>query len=107
MLQKLLGCFNTPALVINPTVQGESESHSVVSNSLQPQGLYYPWNSPGQNPGVCSFSLLQGIFEPRSLTLQLDSLPAELSKDGGNLSIDKNNSYNGLKLSNMFKSVNS
>ena len=40
----------------------ESESHSVVSNSLQPHGLYNPWNSPGQNPGVGSLSLLQGIF---------------------------------------------
>ena len=25
-------------------------------------GLYSPWNSPGQNTGVGSFSLLQGIF---------------------------------------------
>ena len=31
----------------------ESESvHSVVSDSLQPHGLYSPWNSPGQNTGV-------------------------------------------------------
>ena len=29
--------------------QNESESHSVVSNSLRPHGLYTPWNSPGQN----------------------------------------------------------
>ena len=40
----------------------ESESHSVVSNSLQLHGLYSPWNSPGQNTGVGSLSLLQGIF---------------------------------------------
>ena len=40
----------------------ESESCSVVSNSLQPQGLYSPWNSPGQDTGVGSLSLLQGIF---------------------------------------------
>ena len=40
----------------------ESESHSVVSNSLQPHGLYSPWNFPGQNTGVGSLSLLQGIF---------------------------------------------
>ena len=39
-----------------------SESHSVVSDSLQPQGLYSPWDSPGQNTGVRSLSLLQGIF---------------------------------------------
>src|SRR5574340_1064214 len=40
----------------------ESESHSVVSDSLQPHGLYSPWNSPGQSPGVGSLSLLQMIF---------------------------------------------
>ena len=40
----------------------ESESHSVVSDSQQPHGLYSPWNSPGQNTGVSSLSLLQGIF---------------------------------------------
>ena len=40
----------------------QSASHSVVSNSLQPHGLYSPWNSPGQNTGVGSLSLLQGIF---------------------------------------------
>ena len=39
-----------------------SESRSVVSNSLRPHGLYSPWNSPGQNTGVGSLSLLQGIF---------------------------------------------
>ena len=40
----------------------ESESHSVVSDSLRPHGLYSPWNSPGQNTGVGSLSLFQGIF---------------------------------------------
>ena len=45
----------------------ESESHSVVSNSLQPHGLYSPWNSPGQNTGVGSLSLLQGIFPTEGL----------------------------------------
>ena len=29
---------------------------------LRPQGLYSPWNSPGQSTGVRSLSLLQGIF---------------------------------------------
>ena len=33
-----------------------------MSNSLQPQGLYIPWNSPDQNTGVDSLSLLQGVF---------------------------------------------
>ena len=39
-----------------------SESHSVGSDSLWPHGLYNPWNSPGQNTGVGSCSLLQGTF---------------------------------------------
>ena len=39
-----------------------SESHSVMSNSLWPHGLYSLWNSPGQNTGVGSLFLLQGIF---------------------------------------------
>ena len=44
------------------TVSKESESCSVVSNSLRLHGLYGPSNSPGQNPGLGSRSLLQGIF---------------------------------------------
>ena len=43
-------------------VLGDSESRSVVSDCLWPHGLYSPWNSPGQNTGVGSLSLLQGIF---------------------------------------------
>ena len=42
--------------------QDESESQSVMSDALQPYGLYSPWNSPGQNTGVGGLSLLQGIF---------------------------------------------
>ena len=39
-----------------------SESCSVMLNSLGLHELYSPWNSPGQNSGVVSLSLLQGIF---------------------------------------------
>ena len=39
-----------------------SESHSVESDSLWPQGLYSSWKSLGQNTRVGSLSLLQGIF---------------------------------------------
>ena len=46
----------------NQERKSESEIRSVVSDSLQPHGLYSPWNSPGQNTGVGSLSLLQGIF---------------------------------------------
>ena len=47
-----------------------------------PWTIYSPWNSPGQNTGLGSLSLLQGIVptqgsKPRSPTLQSDSLPAE------------------------------
>ena len=38
------------------------ESHSIVSDSLWPHGLYSPWNCPDQNTGEGSLSLLQGIF---------------------------------------------
>ena len=46
----------------------ESESHSVRTDSLQPHRLYSPWNSPVQNTGVGSHSLLQGIFPTRDRT---------------------------------------
>ena len=45
----------------------EGESQSVVSHSLQPHGLYSPWNSPGQNTGVGSLSLLQHYQESQEL----------------------------------------
>ena len=45
----------------------ESESHPVMSNCLWPHRLYSPWNSPGQNTGVSSLSLLQGIFPTQGL----------------------------------------
>ena len=44
----------------------ESESLSITLDSLQPHGLC-PWNSPGQNTGVGSLSLLQGIFPTQRL----------------------------------------
>ena len=37
-------------------------NRSVMSDSLQPHGLYSPWNSPGQNTGVGNLYLLQRIF---------------------------------------------
>ena len=48
--------------------KSESVSHSVVSDSLGPQGLYLsrllcPWNSPDKNTGVgCYFLLLRNGF---------------------------------------------
>ena len=51
-----------------------------MSGSLQPHGLYSPWNSPGQNTRAGSFSLLQGIFPTQGSKPGLAggfSLPAE------------------------------
>ena len=45
-----------------PGVQSESESCSVVSDSLRPHGLYNPRDSPGKNTVVGCHALLQGIF---------------------------------------------
>ena len=45
-----------------PVCLSVCESCSVVSDSLQLHGLYSPWDSPGQNTGLGSLSLLQGIF---------------------------------------------
>ena len=48
-----------------------SESCSVMSHSLWPQGLYSPWDPPGHNTGVHSLSLLKGIFPTQRLNLGL------------------------------------
>ena len=64
-------CFSyfavvSPATSINES-ESDSERRSVVSDSLQPYGLYSSRNSPGQNTGVGSLSLLQGIFPTQGL----------------------------------------
>ena len=51
--------------------ESESEICSVLSDCLWPQELYSPWNSPGQNTGVGSFSFLQGIFPTQGLNSDL------------------------------------
>ena len=51
-----------------------------MSDSLQSHGLYCSWNSPGQNIGMSSLSLFQGIFLTQGSNPGLphwDSLPAE------------------------------
>ena len=73
-------------LYLSSSSISESESRSVMSDSLRPHGLYSLWNSPGQNPGVGSPSLLQGIFptqgsNPGLPPLQADSLPAEATRE--------------------------
>ena len=46
---------------------GLNETHWVVFDSLHPYGLHSLWNSPDQNIGVGSLSLLQGIFPTQGL----------------------------------------
>ena len=58
--------FSPPA-VLNT----ECESCFVVFNSLRLRGLYSPWNSPGQDTGVGSLSLIQGIFPIQGSNLGL------------------------------------
>ena len=53
---------SSSSVVMYGCEKSESESRSVLSDSLWPHGLYSPWKSLGQNPGVGSLSLLQGIF---------------------------------------------
>ena len=62
-LSFLLILYLTPVL-INWYIHiwTECASCSVVSDSLRPHGLQSPWNSPGQDTGVGSLSLLQEIF---------------------------------------------
>ena len=43
-------------------LESESESCSVMSDSLQSHGLCSPWNFPGQNTEVGNIPLLEGIF---------------------------------------------
>ena len=68
------------------TYNQASISCSVVSSSLQPQGLQpsrllCPWESPGKSTEEGCHFVLQGIPDPgvelRSLSLQTDSLPSE------------------------------
>ena len=56
-VESILGSGRSPGVG-----NGESESLSVLSDSLQPYGLSSPWNSLGQNTGMGSLSLLQGMF---------------------------------------------
>ena len=59
----------------------ESKSHSVVSNSLQPHGIYSPWNLQARILEWVAFPVSRGSSQPRDRTqvsaLQADSLPAE------------------------------
>ena len=70
---------------------------SVVSDSLQPHGLYSPWNSPGQITGVGSLSLLQGISQPRDQT-QVSCIAGGLSLPAESQGKPKNTGVGSLSL---------
>ena len=64
---------------------------SVVSDCLQPHGLYptsllCPWNFPGKSTGAGCQSLLQWIFPNHLLHWKVDSLP--LSHPGSPIQYD-------------------
>ena len=61
-------CSRGPWLPASTAAPLESESRSVVSDSLQPYGLCSPWNSPGQNTGAGSLSLSRGSYQSRDRT---------------------------------------
>ena len=51
-LDFILFILNAPLSLLNISPETVSKSHSVMSDSLQPHGLYSPWDSPGQNTAV-------------------------------------------------------
>ena len=70
----LLICSNFLFLHDSVMVVKWSESCSVIFNSLRLHGLYSPWNSPCQNTGVGSLSLLQQIFLTKELNRGLSCI---------------------------------
>ena len=78
-----------------------------MSDSLQPHGLYSPWRSPGQNTGVGSHSLLQGIFATQGSNPGLPhcrQILYQLSQEGsqqGQLTNTKDNSSSLGKLTSV------
>ena len=63
-----------------------------MSNSLWPHGLYSPWSSPGQDTGVGSLSLLQGIFTTQGSNpglLHCRRIPYQLSHQGSPRTLER------------------
>ena len=54
--------------LVLPGSESASASCSAVSNSLQPHGLYSPWNSPGQIAEWVAFPFSRGSSQPRDRT---------------------------------------
>ena len=55
------------SLLINHGAGEKKVKVAQLCPTLRPHGLYSPWNSPGQNTGLGSLSLLQGIFPTQGL----------------------------------------
>ena len=75
--------------------ESETESHSVMSDSLRPHGLYSPWNSSGQKWVAFPFSrgpsqprdrnqvsCIAGILFTSWATREAQDLPWDLWKEG-------------------------
>ena len=87
MVQKIQSLRYTFHPIHTQMWKSESVSCSVVSDSLQPQGLWptrllCPWNSPGKNTGVGSHFLSTGDLPDPGLklgspALQVASSPSE------------------------------
>ena len=58
----LIFLLSTGPSDVSLSITIQKHCKSIVSDSLQPARLLFPWNSPGRNTGVGSLSLLQGIF---------------------------------------------
>ena len=67
-LKGTLPCHPAPLLGKKGKVQSQSESCSVVSDSLQSHGLYSPWNSPGQILEWVAFPFSRGSSQPKDWT---------------------------------------
>ena len=61
----LQSCLTLIKLVF---IECESESCSVMADSLWPHGLYSPWNSPGQNMQWVAFPFSRGSSQPEDRT---------------------------------------
>ena len=59
------------SLLMKVKEESESESRSLMSDSLRLCELYSPWNFLGQNTAVGSLDFLQGIFPTKELNLGL------------------------------------
>ena len=63
-----LGMFNLWKFIHLEYVYEWNDSRSVMSNSLQPHGLYSPWNSPAQNTEWVAVPFSRGSSQPRDRT---------------------------------------